>query len=185
MTERPLPERHQRDLHIGRVPAREDGEVRPFEMRRRADRRQDVRGQGQVQHLLLDDVDESGFPRLDPRQLLGGDALRDAPLQRKLGVEVFAQEAVLQLTGLAQQVDELLPALNAKGWLRRLPVRRPPRRHRSIVVRPAVRWKALEYALIEPLWMEGPLRISQQLTTSPISAPRGLRSLRSNIGAWP
>ena len=90
VTERPLPERHQRDLNIRRVPAGQDGEVRPLEMRRRADRRQDVRGQGQVQHLLLDDVDESGFPRLDPRQLLGGDALRDAPLQRKLGVEVFA-----------------------------------------------------------------------------------------------
>ena len=131
VTERPLPERHQRDLNIRRVPAGQDGEVRPLEMRRRADRRQDVRGQGQVQHLLLDDVDEGGFPRLDPRQLLRGYALRDAPFQGKLGVEVFAEEAVFQLTGLTQQVDELLPALDAKGRLRRLPVRRPSRRHRS------------------------------------------------------
>src|SRR5207249_4551636 len=95
----------------------------------------------------LDDVDDGGFPRVDPCQLLGGDALRNAPFQRKLGVEVFAQEAVLQLTGLAQQIHELLPALDAKRRLRRLPVRRPPRGHRSIVVRPAVRWKAPEYTL--------------------------------------
>ena len=90
VTERPLPERNQRDLDIGRVPAAEDGEIRPLEMRGRANRRQDVGGQREVQHLLLDDVDQSGFPGLDPRQLLGGYALRDAPFEGELGIEVLA-----------------------------------------------------------------------------------------------
>ena len=133
MPERPLPERDQGNLDIGRIPARQDREIGPLEMGRGAKRAQDVGGQGQVQHLLLDDVDQGQFPGLDAGQLLRRDAFLDAPLQRELGVQVFAEQAVLEFAGLTEQVDELLPALNSQGRFGKGPVRRPGTRHTDIV----------------------------------------------------
>ncbi len=94
-------------------------------MWRRAQRAQDVGRQRQVQHLLLDHVDQGQLPGLDAGQLLLGEALLDAPLQRELGVEVLAEQAVLEFAGLAEQVDELLPALNSQGRVGQGAVRRP------------------------------------------------------------
>ena len=79
--ERALPERHQRDLDVGRIPAGQDGEVGPLEMGRGPNRRQDVGGQRQVEHLLFDDVDDGQLPGLDPCQLLRCAALLDTALE--------------------------------------------------------------------------------------------------------
>src|SRR2546429_760923 len=133
VAERPLPEGDQGDLDIRWIPAREDREIGPLEMGRGAERAQDVGGQGQVQHFLLDDVDQGQLPGLDAGQLPCGDAFLNAPLQRKLGVEVLAEQAVLEFAGLTEQVDELLPALNSQGRFGEGPVRRPGSWHTDIV----------------------------------------------------
>src|SRR5438876_8638794 len=111
-------------------------------MGRGAERAQDVGRQGQVQHLLLDHVDEGELPGLDAGQLLRRDAFLHAPLQGKLGVKVLAEQAVFEFAGLTEQVDELLPALNSQGRFGEGPVRRPGSGHTR-----HCRWKAPEYAL--------------------------------------
>ena len=117
MPQRPLPERQKRDLHFGRIPPRQDGQVGALEMRCGADGGQDVGGQRQVQHLLLDDVDEGGLPGLNTVQLLRRQALAGRAFERELCVQVFAHQAMLKLAGLAEEVDKLFPAL---GLQRRL-----------------------------------------------------------------
>src|SRR5437879_13405819 len=94
-------------------------------MGRGAERAQDVGGQGQVQHFLLDHVDEGELPGLDTGQLPYRDAFLHAPLQGKLGVKVLAEQAVFEFAGLTEQVDELLPALNSQGRFGEGPARRP------------------------------------------------------------
>src|SRR6266568_694117 len=102
-------------------------------MWRRAQRAQDVGRQRQVQHLLLDHVDQGQLPGLNAGQLLRCEAFLDAPLQRELSVEVLAEQAVLEFAGLAEQVDELLPALHSQGRFGEGPVRRPGSGHTDIV----------------------------------------------------
>ena len=58
VTQRPLAKRHQRDLDVLGIPAGENRKVGPLEMRRGTQRRQDIGRERQVQHLLLDDVDD-------------------------------------------------------------------------------------------------------------------------------
>ncbi len=41
----------------------------------------------------------------------------DAALEGELRVQVLAEQAVLELAGLAEQVDELLPAIHEQWWL--------------------------------------------------------------------
>ena len=60
----------QGDLHPGRIPARQDGEVRPVQVWGGPDGGEQVGGQRQVQHLLLDDVDEHLLPGGHRGQLL-------------------------------------------------------------------------------------------------------------------
>src|SRR5690349_25070905 len=110
MTQRSLTEWQQRDLYSGRIPPRQDREVGALEMRCRADSGQDVGGQRQVQHLLLDDVDQRGFPCLHSCDLLRREALASGALKRELRVQVLAHQAMLDLAGLAEQVDKLFPA---------------------------------------------------------------------------
>jgi hypothetical protein len=117
MTQRLLTERQQHDLHPRRIPPRQDRQIRALEMRRSADRGQDVGGQRQVQHLLLDDIDQRGLPRLHPRELLRGKTLGDGALERELRVQVLTHQAMLDLAGLAQQVDKLLTALDLQRRL--------------------------------------------------------------------
>ena len=118
MAQGALAERQQGDLDVGRIPAREDREIGPIEVRRGADRSQDVGGQREMQHLLLGDVDDRLLPRVNAAELLGRYSLADVALQRELGVEVLAEQAVLELTGLSEQVHQLLPAVHRKRWFK-------------------------------------------------------------------
>ena len=77
MPQRPLTERQERYLDLWWIPSRPDRQVGALEMGRGPDSGQDVGGQGQMQHLLLDDVDESGLPGLDSVQLVGREPLVD------------------------------------------------------------------------------------------------------------
>ena len=107
-----LPERHERDLHAGREVLRRRREVRPAEVRRRADRRQQVLDEREVQHLLLRDGEDRRAPAVHRLELLGGEALIGALLHREGREEVLAEDRVLELGGLAEQVDELLAVLD-------------------------------------------------------------------------
>src|SRR5580700_2647921 len=86
-------------------------------MRRRADGRQDVGGQGQVQHLLLDHGDQRLFPGLHPGELVVSQALIRPALERELRVQVLTHQAVLDLAGLTQQVHQLLPGIHPERRL--------------------------------------------------------------------
>jgi hypothetical protein len=90
----------------------------------------------QMQHLLLDDLDEGRLPGLHPGQLLRRKALVGAPLEGELGVQVFAHETVLELADFTEEIDKLFPALDPQRRLggqrdleSQLP--RPPRGARS------------------------------------------------------
>src|SRR5713101_10010495 len=131
--QRPLAKRQQGDLDVRGIPAVQDREVGPLEMRCGPNRRQDVGGQRQVQHLLLDDVDDGELPGLDARELLRRDALLDAALEGELSVQVLAEQAVLQFASLPEQVDQLLPAFDPERRLRRLPVPAPTNGHTGIL----------------------------------------------------
>src|ERR1700733_6954341 len=119
VAQRPLAERHQRDLHARRVPAGQDREVGPLEMRRRADGGQDVGGQRQVQHLLLDHGNQRLFPGLHPGELAVGQALIRPALERELRVQVLTHQAVLDLAGLTQEVHQLPPGIHPQRRLSR------------------------------------------------------------------
>jgi hypothetical protein len=115
--QRPLAERHQRDLDTLGVPAGQDREVGPLKMRRRPDRRQDVGSQRQVQHLLLDHGDQRRFPGLHPGELGLGQALVQPALERELRIQVLTHQTVLDLTGLTQQIHQLFPGFHPQRRL--------------------------------------------------------------------
>jgi hypothetical protein len=75
----------------------------------------DVGGQCQVQHLLFDDVDQRGLLGLYPARLLRREPLVGCALQGELRVQVLAHQAMLDLAGLAEQVDMLFPLSICNG----------------------------------------------------------------------
>jgi hypothetical protein len=70
------------------------------------DRRQQVGGQGQMQHLLLGHLDDHDLPGGHPGQLLVAQPLISAALEGELGEQVLTHQPVLQLTGLVEQPHE-------------------------------------------------------------------------------
>jgi hypothetical protein len=86
-------------------------------MGRRPDGRQDVRCQRQVQHLLLDHADQRRFPGLHPGELALGQALVRPALERELRIQVLTHQAVLDLTGLTQQIHQLFPGFHRQHRL--------------------------------------------------------------------
>ena len=63
-------------------------------------------------------LDQRGFPGLHPGELLGRQALVRRALERELRVQVLAQQAVLDLARFAEEIDELLAALDLQWRLR-------------------------------------------------------------------
>ena len=66
-----------------------------------------------MEHLLLADGEECLAPAADRGQLVLGDALGHALLEREGREQVLEHDQVLQLGGLAQRVDERLPVLES------------------------------------------------------------------------
>src|SRR5207253_9875643 len=123
-----------------------------------------------------------------------------AALEGELGIEVLAQQAVLQLAGLTQQVDEFLPALDSKGRLRSLPVRRPSRSHRSHC-RPAsgslegarirvvfgavwLKTRRLRSTSIRPCFASPPLPLSRPPLSTSAAASLGRPTSTSPASSW-
>ena len=111
MPERGLGERQELHPDSGRIGVRRQREVRPAQRRRRADGREQVLDQGQVEHLLLGDVDELAAPAPDRLELGRGQALVVAVLHRKRRVQVLAHHELLERGRLAERVDERLAVL--------------------------------------------------------------------------
>jgi len=110
--ERGVGEGRERDHHPVRMVAGRDGEVRPREMRRAADRAGQVAGEREVGHLL----DGDGKDRVPPVPhgvgLLGPQAVLGAALQAPRGIEVGAHEVVLDRRRLGEEIDQLLTRLD-------------------------------------------------------------------------
>jgi hypothetical protein len=126
VTQRRLAERHQRHLHVRRVPLAADREVGPVEMRGGADRGQQVGRQGQVQHLLDRDLGQGVAPAGDQGELLGVEPVAGLTLEGVQREQVLAEDPLFQLGGLGEQVDELLATVDGQ------------RRQRAVGRRPAV-----------------------------------------------
>jgi hypothetical protein len=112
------PEGHQRQVHARRIVVRRRGQVGPGQMRRRADRREHVLHQREVEHLLGGDVGDRPPPAGDGLELLRCEAFVLALLQRERREQVLAHDPVLELGGLAEHVDQRLAMLDHEGRLR-------------------------------------------------------------------
>jgi len=88
-------------------------------VRGRADGRQQVLHQRQVQHLLRGDVEDVLAPSSDRLFFAGGEALAGGLLQAERGVQVLAHDPVLELRGLAEHVDQRLAVLDDERRFRR------------------------------------------------------------------
>src|SRR5262249_3452553 len=82
-----------------------------------ADGRQQVAGDGQVEHLLLGNREDRGSPPLDRCELLVREPFIDGALEREGRKEVLAHERVLKLRGRAEHVDERAAMLDDDGAL--------------------------------------------------------------------
>jgi len=111
----------QVDGDASRVVRRRLGEVRAPQVGGGADGSQQVRHQGQVQHLLLGHLLDRLAPARDRPDLVGAQPLVLLLLAREGGEEVAAAEPVLELGGLIQQGDELLPRFGAQRGSSRHP----------------------------------------------------------------
>jgi hypothetical protein len=87
-------------------------------VRRGADGSEHVLDERQVEHLLLGDLEDRLPPAADRPVLLGRQAFVAGPLQREGRVEVLAHDPVLELGGLAQEIDERIAVLDHDGRLR-------------------------------------------------------------------
>ena len=119
MAQRRLAERQQRQVHAGRVVAGGLREVRPGQVGGRADGGQQVLHQRQVQHLLGGHVRDLLAPSLDGLFFFCGQALVLRLLQAEGRVQVLAHDAVLELGGLAEHVDQRLAVLDHERRLGR------------------------------------------------------------------
>jgi hypothetical protein len=119
VAQRLLAERHQRQVHAGRVVAGGLREVRPGQVRGRTGGGQQVLHQRQVQHLLRADMEDVLAPALDRLRLGGGEALVGGLLQAEGRVQVLAHDPVLELRGLAEHVEQRLAVLDDERFLGR------------------------------------------------------------------
>jgi hypothetical protein len=103
---RPI-EGREGDHYAGRVIAGGHGEVRALEVRRRADGREQVGDEREVQHLVDCDVDDGRAPPGHRSALVCAKRAFRALFQAVRGVEVRAHEPVLDLRRLGEQVGEL------------------------------------------------------------------------------
>ncbi len=108
-----LAERHQLDPDAGRVRVGGHRKVRSGETRGRADRRQQVLDEREMEHLLLADLQEGLAPALDGDERLGCQTLLDLLLERERREQVLEHHEVLELGALAERVDQRLPMLEA------------------------------------------------------------------------
>ena len=113
VAQRGLAERHQLDPDAGRVAVGRHREVRTSEARGRADGRQQVLDEREVEHLLLADRQERLAPAVDRGKRLGRQPLVDLLLERERREQVLEHDQVLELGGLPERVDQRLAVLEA------------------------------------------------------------------------
>ena len=114
-----LAERHQRQVDAGGIVPRRCGQVRAGEVRSRADRRQQVLHEREVEHLLGCDMRDHPSPAKHRLERVGGETLVFALLEGEGREQVLAHDPVLELRGLVEHVDQRLAVLDHERRLRR------------------------------------------------------------------
>jgi hypothetical protein len=116
MLQRHLPERQQPQLHPRRVTPCLVRQVGPAHIRGRPHGREQVLHHRPMQHLLTGDGQDHLAPALYRLQLILPKTGTRRALEAERSVEILAQQAVLKLSTLAEQVGQLLavPHHNAR-----------------------------------------------------------------------
>jgi hypothetical protein len=112
VAQRRLAERNQRKLHAGRIVARWRRHIGTGEVGRRADRRQQVVHEREVEHLLGRHVRHDPPPAVDGRELALRQPFIGALFERERGEQVLTHDPVLELGRLAEHVDQRLAMLD-------------------------------------------------------------------------
>jgi hypothetical protein len=103
-------ERRQPHDDAGRQVARIERKIRTPEPWRSAERSRDVPYRDQMTHFLGRDGHDRGAPALHGLDLRRSQSFIRAGLQRKRRVQIRAHQAVFELRGLAQCVEQMLAA---------------------------------------------------------------------------
>ena len=119
VAQRLVAERDQGQVHARGIVAGGVREVRPGQVRGAADGGQQVLHQRQVQHLLGGHVRDLLAPSADGLFFCCREALLLRLLQAEGRVQVLAHDPVLELGGLAEQVDQRLAVLDDERGLGR------------------------------------------------------------------
>jgi hypothetical protein len=117
--QRLLSKRHEGQADAGRIVLGRGRQVGAGEVRRGADRREQVLDQREVEHLVSRHVGDDLAPALHGRQLVLGQPLVGALLEREHGEQVLEHDPVLQLSGLVEHVDQRLAMLDHERRLGR------------------------------------------------------------------
>ncbi len=115
MIERRLGQRHESNDEAGRVVARRHRQVRTVEVRRAAQRHQQIVDERQVTHLLDGDAHHAFAPACDTVRLGRRQPIADSTLEAERRVEIRAEQIVLDLGGLGQQMNESFTARGHGG----------------------------------------------------------------------
>ena len=115
--QRRLAEGEQPQLYPGWVAFRLVRHVRPAHIGGRPHGGEQVLHHGPMEHLLARDGENHPAPALDGFELIAGKTGPRRALEAERGVEVLAQQAVLKLSTLAQNVGQLLAVPHHHGRL--------------------------------------------------------------------
>src|SRR5262247_3900224 len=114
VTQRGLAERHQHQSDASRKVTRWGRQFRAVEVRSRTDCRQQVLHQRQVQHLLRRHVGDDPPPSANSIEFRGSELFFTVLFEREGSEQVLTHEPVLELSRLAQHVDQRLAMLDQK-----------------------------------------------------------------------
>ena len=95
MAQRILAEGQESDRDARRIVPGRVRHVRPYQVRRHAERREKIRHDGQMQHLLRGNANDHATPSFDGGELSVRDAFVHALLECESGEQVLAHEPVL------------------------------------------------------------------------------------------
>src|SRR5262249_11469054 len=110
-----LTERKQLKTHSTGIVPGWLGQVGPRQMGTYPNGRQQVAGDGQMEHLLLGNPHDRGSPPFDRGELLTREPFIDGALERERSKQILTHDRMLKLSGRAEHVDERAAMLDDEG----------------------------------------------------------------------